>query len=135
VDFFCGPYPSASLTLFAKRMGFDVPVSDALPGPAVALVGIRISLVLVVASCYHLLVLGAVLSTRCKPTAAWVSTRASGFVWHGFTSFLRIRKALVGWSQEGFFTLQFLNYIVLKSSTALKWIYVDFAILFQVFSS
>ena len=87
VDFFSSFNSSVLITLLAKRMGFDVAIPDTLPGPTVAFIGRRISLVLVVAFCYHLLMLGAVLSAVCKPTAAWVSTRTFRFVWHGFTSF------------------------------------------------
>jgi hypothetical protein len=68
-------------------MGFDIAVSDTFPGPAVAFVGSRVTLVLVVAFRDHLLMLGAVLLAVCKPTAAWVSTRTLRFIWHGFTSF------------------------------------------------
>jgi hypothetical protein len=87
VDFFSSFNSSVLITLLAKRMGFDVAVPDPLPGPAVALVGCRVSLVLVVSFCYHLLMLGAVLSAISKPTAAWVSTRTLRLIWHGFTSF------------------------------------------------
>jgi hypothetical protein len=87
VDFFSSYNSSVLIALLAKRMGLDVAVPDTLPGPAVALVGCWVSLVLVVAFCYHLLMLGAVLLAVCKPTAAWVSTRTLRFVWHGFTSF------------------------------------------------
>ena len=87
MDFFSSFNLSIPFTLFTQRMGFDVSVPDALPGPTVALVGRRVSLVLVVAFCHHLLMLSAVLLAVCKPTAAWVSTRTLRFVWHGFTSF------------------------------------------------
>ena len=87
MDFFSSFNSSVLITLLAKRMGFDVAVPDPLPGPAVALVGLWVSLVLVVAFRYHPLMLGAVLSAVCKPTAARVSTRTLRFVWHGFTSF------------------------------------------------
>ena len=87
MDFFSSYNSSVLITLLTKRMGFDVAVPDPFPGPAVALVGCRVSLVLVVAFYYHLLMLGAVLLAVCKPTAAWVSTRTLRFVWHGFTSF------------------------------------------------
>ena len=87
MDFFSSFNPSVSFTLLTKRVGFDVAVPDTLPGPAIAFVGRRVSLVLVVAFCYHLLMLGAVLLAVCKPTAAWVSTRTLRFVWHRFTSF------------------------------------------------
>jgi hypothetical protein len=87
VDFFSSYNSSVLIALLAKRMGLDVAVPDTLPGPTVALVGRRVSLVLVVAFCYHLLVLSAVLLAVCKPTAAWVSTRTLRFVWHRFTSF------------------------------------------------
>jgi hypothetical protein len=87
VHFFSSYNSSVLIALLAKRMGLDVAVPDTLPGPTVALVGRRVSLVLVVSFCYHLLVLSAVLLAVCKPTAAWVSTRTLRFVWHRFTSF------------------------------------------------
>ena len=54
MDFFSSYNSSVLITLLTKRMGFDVAVPDTLPGPAVALVGRRVSLVLVVAFCHHL---------------------------------------------------------------------------------
>jgi len=87
VHFFSSFNTSIPFTLFTKRMGFDVAVPDTFPGPTVAFVGSRISLVLVVSFCYHLLVLSAVLLAVCKPAAAWVSTRTLRLIWHGFTSF------------------------------------------------
>jgi uncharacterized metal-binding protein len=86
VDFFGCFNPSVPITLFAKRMGFDVAVPDTLPGPTVAFVGSWVTLVLVIAFCFYLLMLGAVLSAISKQTAAWVSTRTLRFIWHGFTS-------------------------------------------------
>ena len=87
MDFFSSFNSSVLIALLAKRMGFNVAVPDTLPGPAIAFVRGRVSLVLVVAFRYHPLMLSAVLLAVCKPTAAWVSTRTLGFVWHGFTSF------------------------------------------------
>jgi hypothetical protein len=87
VHFFSSYNSSVLIALLAKRMGLDVAVPDTLPGPAIAFVGCRVTLVFIVAFCYHLLMLGTVLLAVCKPTAAWVSTRTLRFVWHRFTSF------------------------------------------------
>jgi len=65
----------------------DVTVTDALPAPAVAFVGRRVTFILVVAFVHYLLMLGAVLIIHSEPTAAGVGTGAFGFIGHQFISF------------------------------------------------
>ena len=82
------------LALLTKGMQFNVAVTDALPASAVAFVGLGVAFVLVVLFVHDLLMLGTVLLTFSKPTAAGISTRTLWFVGHHFTSLLGIEKAL-----------------------------------------
>ena len=107
VDFFGGYNSSILVTLLTKRMGFDVAVPDTFPGPAVPFVGRRVSLVLVVAFCYHLLMLGAVLLTLSEPTAAGVGAGTLWFIWHGFTSLSGHKKSPTGFLPRGFALMLF----------------------------
>jgi hypothetical protein len=74
------------LAFLTERVRLDVAVTDTLPRTAVSFVGSRVALVLVVAFVHDLLMLGTVLLTHGKPTAAGVGAWALGFVWHEFTS-------------------------------------------------
>jgi len=67
-------------------MRLDVAVTDALPGTTIPLVGSGVAFVLVVSFVHDLLMLGAVLLTFSKPTAAGIGTGTFWFIWHGFTS-------------------------------------------------
>lgn len=93
VDLFSRRQLALLLTLLAKGVQLDVAIADALPASAVAFVGLRVSLVLVVLFVHDLLMLGAVLLTLSEPTAAGVGAGTLWFIWHGFTS-LGTRKAL-----------------------------------------
>ncbi|OBW62002.1 MAG: hypothetical protein A9181_03270 [Dehalococcoides mccartyi] len=78
---------SLLLAFLTERVRFDIAVTDSFPGPAVAFVRCRVTLILVVAFVDNLLVLGAVLPAFSKPTAAGISTGTFWFIWHQFTSF------------------------------------------------
>jgi hypothetical protein len=85
---------SLLFALLTKRMRLDVAVTDAFPSTAVSFVGDRVTLILVIMFVHCLLMLGTVLLTFSKPTAAGISTRTLWFVGHHFTSLLGIEKAL-----------------------------------------
>jgi hypothetical protein len=91
------------LALFTEGMQLDVTVTDALPASAVAFVGLRVALVLVVLFVHDLLMLGTVLLTLSEPTAAGVGAGTLWFIWHGFTSLSGHKKSLRGISREGSF--------------------------------
>jgi hypothetical protein len=82
------------LTFLTERMRLDVAVTNAFPSTAVSFVGERVTFILVVMFVHCLLMLGTVLLTFSKPTAAGISTRTLWFVGHHFTSLLGIEKAL-----------------------------------------
>ena len=70
------------LALLAERVRLDEAVADTLPASTVALVCLRLTLEVIVMMVHLLLMLGTVLLTDCKPTAAGVSTGRLGFVGH-----------------------------------------------------
>ncbi|WP_330617807.1 hypothetical protein [Mobilitalea sibirica] len=84
------------LALLTKRMRFDVAVTNAFPSTTVSFIGERVTFILVVMFVHCLLMLGTVLLTFSKPTAAGISTRTLWFIGHHFTSLLGIEKALQG---------------------------------------
>jgi hypothetical protein len=86
--------PAFFLTLFTKRMRFDVAVTDAFPSTTISFIGEWVTFILVVMFIHYLLMLSTVLLTFSKPTAAGISTRTLWFVGHHFTSLLGIEKAL-----------------------------------------
>jgi hypothetical protein len=82
------------LALLTKRVRFDVAVTDAFPCTTVSFIGDRVTFILIVMFVHCFLMLGTVLLTFSKPTAAGISTRTLWFVGHHFTSLLGIEKAL-----------------------------------------
>jgi hypothetical protein len=61
------------LTFLTERMRLDVAVTNAFPSTAVSFVGERVTFILVVMFVHCLLMLGTVLLTFSKPTAAGIS--------------------------------------------------------------
>lgn len=81
------------LALLTKRMRLDVAVTNAFPSTAVSFVGERVTFILVVMFVHCLLMLGTVLLTFSKPTAAGISTRTLWSFGHHFTSLSGHRKS------------------------------------------
>jgi hypothetical protein len=107
VDFFGRRQFALPLAFLTKGMQLDVAVADALPASAVAFVGLRVSLVLVVLFVYDFLMLGAVLLTLSEPTAAGVGAGTLWFIWHGFTSLSGHKKSPTGFLPRGFALMLF----------------------------
>ena len=107
VDLFGRRQLALLLALLAKGVQLDVAVADALPTSAVAFVGLRVSLVLVVLFVHDLLMLGAVLLTLSEPTAAGVGAGTLWFMWHGFTSLSGYKKSPTGFLPRGFAMMLF----------------------------
>ena len=93
VDFLSRRKLALLLTLLAEWMRFYITVTDTLPSTTISLIGSRVTFILVVMFVHCFLMLGAVLLTFSKPTAAGISTRTLWFVGHHFTSLLGIEKA------------------------------------------
>ena len=110
VDFFGRRQLALLLTLLAEGMQLDVAVTDALPAPAVAFVGLGIAFILVVLFVHDLLMLGTVLLAVCKPTAAGVGTGTLWFIGHSFHLLAGIKKALRGFLPQGSSSFCFPDY-------------------------
>ena len=100
VDFLGRRQLALLLALLTKGMQLDVTIADTLPASAVAFVGLRVSLVLVVLFVHDLLMLGAVLLTLSEPTAAGVGAGRFGLYGIGSPHFRGIRKAPQDFSRE-----------------------------------
>jgi len=103
---------SLFLTLLAERMRLDVAVTDTLPSTTISLIGSRVTFILVVMFVHCFLMLGAVLLTFSKPTAAGVSTWTLRFVWHRFTSLSGHRKSPAGRTHKAWHQFYFADYII-----------------------
>jgi len=100
------------LALLTKRMRLDVAVTNAFPSTAVSFVGGRVTFILVVMFVHCLLMLGTVLLTFSKPTAAGISTRTLWFVGHRFTSLSGHRKSPAGQTHKAWNLFYFADYII-----------------------
>jgi hypothetical protein len=100
------------LALLTKRMRLDVAVTDTLPSTTISLIGSRVTFILVVMFVHCFLMLGAVLLTFSKPTAAGVSTWTLRFVWHRFTSLSGHRKSPAGRTHKAWHQFYFADYII-----------------------
>lgn len=105
VYFFCGCDSTLLLTLLAKRMNFNVSVSDSFPSTAVSFVRLRVSLIPIVVFVYFLLMLGTVLVSFSKPTTSGVGTGTLWFIGHSFTSLSGHKKSHHGFLRDGFWIL------------------------------
>jgi hypothetical protein len=89
------------LTFLTERMRLDVTVTDTLPCTTVSFVGGRVTFILVVVFVHCFLMLGTVLLTFSKPTAAGVNTGTLWFVGHHFTSLSGHKKSHRGFLRDG----------------------------------
>ena len=73
------------LTFFTQRMRLDVAVTDPFPSPAIAFVGLRLALKMIVMAYCLPLMLGAIKAVG-QLGAAGILARSLWFLWHGFAS-------------------------------------------------